>query len=360
MTLTDSLDFRKLPLWDPDVDDVLVCKGVKQETHDVKTFVFYGRTPAVFSYTPGQFMTFEFDIDGTPVHRCYTLSSSPARPHKISISVKRVPGGPVSNWLHDNMKVGSTVKAVGPMGVFTSAPFRDDSLLLLSGGSGVTPMMSMVRAYSDLADPTSIVFIHSARTANDIIFGRELAEIAGDHPSVKVGFVCESIADGDTVNHAGRLDVAVLERIAPDFRSRRVFTCGPPGYMAAVKKMMQDCGLDMSRYHEESFDFSQLSLGTQPEPIRAPQATGEFNVEFRASGLTVACDGSTTILEAARQAGLLLPSSCKQGICGTCKSNLISGTVDMKHGGGIRRREIDQGKILLCCSTPTGHLVIER
>jgi ferredoxin-NADP reductase len=360
VNLTDSLDFKRLPLWNAEIDDVLVCQRVKLETHDVKTFVFASRTPAVFKYWPGQFLTFEFDIHESAIHRCYTLASSSARPHLISITVKRVLGGKVSNWLHDNMKVGMSVKAVGPMGDFTSAVFEQDSLLLLSGGSGVTPMMSMVRSYYDLANPTSIVFVHSARSTEDIIFKDELTTIARDHPWLDVKFVCEVPTKDDTTSYAGRLNRALIERIVPDFRSRRVFTCGPPGYMTAAKAMMRDAGLDMGRYHEESFEFSQLPSNDGPAAQTVASPAGEFNIEFRRSGRTITCGASTSILNAARQAGLFLPSSCSQGICGTCKSTLVSGTVDMTHGGGIRRREIEQGKILICCSRPTSNLVIDQ
>src|SRR5699024_8699482 len=101
--------------WDAEVDDVLVCRRVLEETHDVKTFLFRGQQPQDFRYLPGQFLTFDFEIDGQTINRCYTISSTPTRPHLISITSKRVPGGPVSNWLHDNLKPGMEVRAVGPL-----------------------------------------------------------------------------------------------------------------------------------------------------------------------------------------------------------------------------------------------------
>ena len=130
---------------------------------------------SLFRYRPGQFITLELEIDGEPINRCYTLSSTPTRPDTISITVKRATGGKVSNWLHDNLKPGMEIKALGPAGDFSCTLRPAAKYLFLSGGSGVTPLMSMSRTYYDLGEDGDIVFVHSARTPRDIIFRRELA-----------------------------------------------------------------------------------------------------------------------------------------------------------------------------------------
>lgn len=107
--------------WTSDVEETLVCCHVRQETHDVKSFFFRSPQGRAFSFEPGQFVTLELDIDGETINRCYTISSSPARPHTISITVKRVPGGKVSNWLHDNLQPGAPLRVLGPAGEFTCA-----------------------------------------------------------------------------------------------------------------------------------------------------------------------------------------------------------------------------------------------
>ena len=350
------------PAWDADRDGVLVCREVRAETHDVRSFVFSAPEPRLFHYKPGQFMTFELEIAGQAISRCYTLSSSPARPHLVSITVKRVPGGPVSNWLHDTLRPGDRVRALGPMGEFTCADHPAPRYLFLSGGSGITPLMSMARAHDDLASEADIVFVHSARTPADIIFRDETALMARHRANFRAFAVCEGDAPGEPWGgFRGRLNRPMLELIAPDFREREVFTCGPSPYMASVRAMLGEAGFDMRRYHEESFDFAELSRAEPevPEIIAALEA-GMFKVEFTKSGRVVECGSDTSILDAARAAGMRLPFSCTKGLCGTCKSRLGSGTVEMKHGGGIRQREIDQGMILICCSRPTSDLVIER
>jgi ferredoxin-NADP reductase len=352
------------PFWDSDRDDALVVRRIRQETADVKTFVLAPAPPTRFAYEPGQFVTFEFEIDGTRINRCYTLSSSPTRPDVVSITVKRVPGGPVSNYLHDRIAPGSALRAVGPMGDFTCARRPGQKYLFLSGGSGITPVMSMARAHYDLGTGADIVFLHSARTPADIIFRRELEHMAAREPAFRFAAICEADAPFEPWHGLrGRLSRAHLETVAPDFLEREIYLCGPAPYMAGVRNLLRDAGFDAARCHEESFDFAELAA---TEPEIAAEAAQEieparaFKVAFRKSGRVIDCPSDMHILEAARRAGLRLPSSCTKGLCGACKSKLVEGAVDMKHGGGIRQREIDAGMVLICCSKPTSDLVIER
>jgi ferredoxin-NADP reductase len=349
-----------LPVWNPEVDDGLVCRQVRNETHDVKTFVFEARTPQLFRFQPGQFLTFDFEVGGQRINRCYTIASAPTRPHLVAITVKRVPGGPVSNWLHDAMRPGMEVRAVGPMGEFTSLARPAPKYLFMSGGSGITPLMSMARSYHDLALTRDIVFVHNARTPADIIFRDELELIARNLPSFRFVPICDS--EGTTERWGGfqgRISLPMLQLIVPDLLEREVFACGPTPYMAALRGILAEAGFDVARYHEESFDFATL-VG---EAVEAAEATAEvptFRVEFTRSRRVIECDANTSVLTAARAAGMRLPSSCTKGLCGTCKSKLVSGKVDMQHAGGIRQREIDQGQVLICCAKPLTDLVVER
>ena len=149
--------------WEPEEDDVLICRAVREETHDVKTFVFAPRHRRQFEFTSGQFLTFEFEIGGEIIHRCYTISSPPTRPDTVAITVKRVPGGPVSNWLHNEFQPGMMLKATIPMGVFSWSGMQATKYLFISGGSGITPMMSMTTAMYDAGRDPDIVFINCAR-----------------------------------------------------------------------------------------------------------------------------------------------------------------------------------------------------
>jgi ferredoxin-NADP reductase len=312
-------------------------------------------------------VSLELEIDGETIHRCYTISSAPTRPHTISITVKRVPGGKVSNWLHDNLRAGDAVRVLGPAGVFTCARRPSGKYLFLSAGSGITPLMSMSRTHHELGEDRDIVFLHSARTPDDIIFARELDLIASNHRNFRTAFVCERIGQRSNWSGiTGFLTLPLLSLIAPDFMEREIFTCGPAPDMEAVRKMLADAGFDRSQYHEESFSFEETvapeldAAAASPAVSDAAPAGERFAVSFAKSRREIECAADQHVLDAARQAGVRLPSSCTQGMCGTCKVKLVSGQVDMKHNGGIRQREIDQGMVLLCCSKPLTDLVIDK
>lgn len=354
--------------WNAQADDRLICCEVHAETHDVKTFVFAAAArPVAFRFRPGQFLTLDVPLPGGVVNRCYTIASSPARPCRISITVKRKAGGAVSGWLHDNLRPGVEIGASLPLGDFTPSVFARPKWLMLSGGSGITPLMSMTRASSDLAEGRDIIFVHAARSPADIIFRHELELMARRSPRLRIAHICEAVAEESSWHgFSGRLSLPMLRLIAPDFAEREVFCCGPAPFMEGVRTMLGEAGFDMARYHQESFDFAELE-GSERVAEAAPEAKGEvkpagavFRIEFAKSGRAVECDADMTILAAAKAAGLRLPASCTKGLCGTCKSKLVSGTVDMKHAGGIRQREIDQGLALLCCSKPLSDVVVDR
>jgi ferredoxin-NADP reductase len=350
------------PVWDSEADDTLICVGVRDETPDVRTFTFAAPLPALFRFRPGQFLTFDFEIDGVRINRCYTIASTPTRPHLAAITVKLVPGGVVSPWLHQTMRPGVAVKAVGPLGAFTFVEHPAAKYLFLSGGSGITPLMSMARAQYDLGGADT-VFVHSARTPADIIFRRELDLMAFHARNFRVIPVCEADSPFEPWGGMrGRINAPMLALIAPDFKEREIFVCGPRPYMAAVKAMLEAEGFDMNHYHEESFDFLviQEELGEQEVLERLPPDRQTFQVQFTRSRRIIACSSERFVLDAAKSEGMRLPSSCTKGMCGTCKCKLVSGAVDMVHQGGIRQREIDQGMILICCSKPLSDLVIER
>jgi len=356
--------------WTSDAEETLVCCQVRQETHDVKSFFFMSKEGRTFSFEPGQFITLELEIDGETINRCYTISSAPTRPHTLSITVKRVPGGKVSNWLHENLRAGDAIRVLGPAGEFTCARHAAGKYLFLSAGSGITPLMSMSRSHHELGEDRDIVFVHSARTPDDIIFARELDLIAANQQRFRTSFVCERLGQRTTwPGITGFLTLPLLRLIAPDFMEREIFTCGPAPYMKAVRDMLEEAGFERARYHEESFSFDALPAAEQAAasegasvPVEGAEAAGatKFSVTFAKTHRDIECGAHEHVLDAAKRAGLRLPSSCTQGMCGTCKVKLVAGQVDMRHHGGIRQREIDQGMVLLCCSKPLSDLVIDK
>lgn len=384
------------PLWSVDTDDVLWCEHIRQETHDVKTFVLRPATPRRFAYLPGQFITLSVPAGpgGEPLQRSYTLSSSPTRPDRLTITVKRVPGGPVSGWLHEQLRPGMALEVQGPLGEFScfadgevAQPLRLSPVdaaagsalryLFVSAGSGITPLMSMTRTLVDLSTEADIVFVHAARSPDDLIFEDELALLARQHPKLRLAVVCEGTGTRRTWSAPmGRLDGPLLSRMVPDVLTRDVYTCGPAPFMAHVRALLSAAGHDPAHYREESFRFEDLAApalaqATAPEAIAvpvngmvsagaSPSEEAPYKITLRKFGDTFACSGQQSLLSAATAAGLRMPASCSTGLCGTCKTRKVSGEVLMQHKGGIRPREIEQGWILPCCSTPLSDVVLDR
>ena len=343
------------------LDQDLLCLDTHPVTHDVRSLVLEVPAGRRLGFSPGQYVTVTVHVDGVPVQRCYTISSSPTRPERVTFTVKRVPGGPVSNWLHDRVGIGDRLHVCGPLGRFSTHQHPATKYLFLSAGSGITPLMSMTRDLHDRPggrDRCDVAFVHSARTPDDLIFRDELATMAASGDWLRVSSICETDSPAETwTGVRGRLDLAVLTAAVPDLWEREVFTCGPEAYMASVRELLAAAGVDPGRCHEESF-----ALGNGPAPVPADETSSVgagFAVQFARTGAVVRCEPGSTVLDAALEAGINLPSSCGEGMCGTCKVTVLAGAVDMQHAGGIRPREIRENQILPCCSTPLDDLVID-
>ncbi|MBY4678388.1 hybrid-cluster NAD(P)-dependent oxidoreductase [Marinobacterium arenosum] len=344
------------------------CVKVIDETWDVRTFCFMAEQPVMFFFKPGQFVTLELEINGQQVMRSYTISSSPSVPYSFSITVKRVPGGLVSNWLHDNLDVGDEIAVHGPVGLFNCIDYPSEKVLLLSGGVGITPVMSMARWFFDTNAEVDMVFAHSARTPRDVIYHRELEHMCSRISNFSLHLICEKYERGQSwYGYRGYLDQVKLEMIAPDFMEREVFCCGPTPYMKAVKRLLEQNGFDMSRYHEESFgatpeDVEEAAIEQAEIAMEEADAITQSDmvqVEFTATGKSVTIAPGETVHTAASKLGLHIPKACGMGICGTCKVKKTEGEVVMEHNGGITDEDIAEGYILTCCSVPNGKVVVD-
>ncbi|WP_432474540.1 FAD-binding oxidoreductase [Amphritea sp. HPY] len=344
------------------------CVKVIKETWDVRTFCFMSEQPVMYFFKPGQFVTLELEIDAKQVMRSYTISSSPSVPYSFSITVKRAPGGKVSNWLHDNMQEGDELAVHGPVGVFNCIDYPASKVLLLSGGVGITPMMSMARWFFDTNADVDMAFAHSARTPGDIIFQRELDHMASRIGNFSLHLICEKIDNGQAWHgYRGYLDQAKLEMIAPDFMEREVFCCGPGPYMAAMKQLLESNGFDMSRYHEESFGETPVGIAedakdqadsAQEEALAVDQSE-MIRVDFANTGKSIQIMPGETLHAAASKLDLNIPKACGMGICGTCKVMVKEGEATMDHNGGITDEDVAAGYVLSCCSVPQGDVVID-
>ena len=363
----------------------LQCVAVIPETADVKTFVFVALPGKLHRYKPGQFMTLELPIDGKTVRRSYTISSSPSRPHVVHITVKRVSGGLVSNWLHDNMTVGVEFNASGPNGHFHCFDHQREKVLLISAGSGITPVMSMLRWLTDTQSHCDIVFINNIRTPSDFVYEHELRYLSTRLGSrLRMGIIPGAIGAGQAWHGpSGRFNIDFVKMYAPDFQEREVFVCGPGGYMDNVRTTLAANGHPPARYHEESFGAAPVAANPaaraeQPAPIAAKPAAkapavatvapaapaladaDKVELVFTKSGKTLSCTRDDYLLDVAEEAGIQLDSSCRAGSCGSCKVKKTAGNVDMDGQQALSEADIEDNIVLLCIGrAQSARLVLE-
>jgi ferredoxin-NADP reductase len=348
--LTPELDGESI--WQPGKLAVR-CIQITDETHNVKTFRFCAEPPKLFMFRPGQFMTFEIPVDGKVVRRSYTISSSPSRPHTFSATVKRAKNGLVSNWLHDKLRVGDMLFVDGPHGKFTCLSDPASSYLLLSGGSGITPLMSMSRWFVDTAAPVDLHFVHFAQSPGDLIFEHELA-LLGRQPGFRCDFVCSRAEPASGWSgRLGRLEPRLLLELCPDVRQRSVYLCGPVGFMEATRAMLQGMGFDMGRFHQESFGGVARAA---PAPSQGKIAA---RVEFSGSKKSVACHNTDYLLDLALEAGVPAAYSCRAGQCGTCKVVLLRGEVEQDCADALSADDVKEGLILSCQARPKGDIAVD-
>ncbi|MEM9924371.1 MAG: FHA domain-containing protein [Cyanobacteria bacterium P01_D01_bin.50] len=346
---------------------IVRCTKVIEETHDVKTFSFVAEPPILFNdisfnYKPGQFVMLDLEIDGKPCKRAYSISSSPSRPYNLEITVKRVsapsfqadlPPGLVSNWLHDNLKVGNQIKISPPMGDFTCFDNEHQKLLFISAGSGITPLMSMSRWLCDTKADVDIIFIYSARTQEDIIFLEELELMALRYSNFHLAITLTGKElDSTWSGYTGRLNEKMLLEIAPDFKERIVYSCGSEGFIENLQTMLSELKFPMDNYYQESFGLSQT-----PKPALTSENSSSAEnplVVFKKSSQEVVCNAGETILEAAQREAIRLPHACQMGVCGQCKVRKISGEVSYEKDFGC-----EDDFVLTCVARAATDVVIE-
>jgi glycine betaine catabolism B len=301
----------------------LRCIQVLDQTPDVKTFRWVA--DATFDYLPGQFVTFQVTIGGQTVTRCYSISSSPSRPEILEFTVKRV--GLVSNWLHETVGLGFELPILGIAGGFTcggKGAIVPDKILLLSAGSGITPMLSIVRWLCDMAYPTDIILLHTVRRSADIIARSELALLASLNPRLHRRFTATQ-PEANWSGLTGRVDAAMLQGIT-DLRDRHVYVCGPDAFMAGMKEMLAQLGLPASQYQEESFGGPSIGVAKSASPETSNVI--EAVIEFAQSQKSIRPQTNESILDAGLRSGLKLKQGCRMGVCGICKLKRKSGEVN--------------------------------
>ena len=344
---------------------------ITQETPDVRTFRFVppdgGRLP--FEHQAGQYLVLSPLIDGKKVNRTYTISSPPTRMDYCEITVKREENGYVSRHLHEMLREGDTIQVSAPAGRFTFDAMQANSIVLIAGGVGITPLMSIVRDLTDRNWNGNIFFIYSAKTPVDIIFRRELDDLQARFSNVRV-HVTLSRADGaDWTGHKGRVNGPFLGMCVPNIAERPVYICGPQTMMIPTIQLLRDLGVSSEKIKSEEFIAAKraesspdsLKAGHQaPVPDLLPDDDdGESILTLARSGKSLALTPDKVLLEIAEDAGVNIDYECRSGICGRCKTRLLSGQVTMDTQDALTDDDKAKNIILMCQARATGRVTVD-
>jgi stearoyl-CoA 9-desaturase NADPH oxidoreductase len=291
-------------------------------------------------HEPGQYLRIGVVVDGVHHWRAYSLTSDPGREDGwISITPKLVEDGAVSPWFNREARPGAIVRLGGVEGQFTLPDPPPEKVLFVSAGSGITPIMAMLRCLIRKNALNDVVHLHSARRAEDVIFGDRLRRLDQEHPGLRL-----------TVRHTseqGRLMPEHLDEFCPDWREREAFVCGPAEMLDAMHERWESEG-DAERLHSERF---QPVIGGDPED-------GEGGtIRFTRSDVEAECDAGKPILVAGEEAGIEMPYGCRMGICHTCTGKLVSGQLRDLRSGEVK----DAGgeTVRTCIHAPEGAIEIE-
>lgn len=342
-----KLTTESLPLWQGEMP--LVCRARCDAVRDCATFVLAAPEARRFDFNPGQFISLGVEIDGRTHWRAYSIASSPNGADRLAISVKRVAGGRVSNWLLDHWQEGMALPARAPAGDFGlsrelgSLPAR---IALFSAGSGITPVMSMTRWLLESAAPVEIDFFHSARSDADVLYADELRALAAAHPRFRLHLFL-SQPEGRLPAHAGRLDAVRLRTAlcVPDGLS--AWLCGQAGYMDNVAAWLADLGVDAADIHRESYFSAAADVAAD---------AARHRLQVPAFGVDAEIAEGELLLDALEGAGVPIVGACRTGVCGSCKCKVEGGAVNSTSTVPLTPDEVADGVVLACSTTVQGEV----
>ncbi len=325
-----------------------------------------------FRHLPGQFVTFTVRPIDQPIKRSYTIASPPTRRDYVEVTVKREEHGTVSSFLH-GVHQGDSLHVTGPSGTFTFVGEGANSIVLISGGVGVTPMMSVLRYLTDRSWSGDIFFIYGCRSDQDVIYREELEYLQRRYPNLKLVIVADE-ASADWPHARGRMTAELLASAIPHIQTRRIHLCGPPAMMTALRTTLAELSVPPEQIKTEVFigrerpKSGQVARDSQTGPVEPTAAPANANaaatpgvsvLTFSRSRQTALLPHDKTVLEASEDVGVNIEYSCRVGVCGLCKVKLLSGTVTMEVQDSLDANDKKNGIILACQAKSAGDLSVD-
>ncbi len=328
----------------------LTVKAVREETAEARSFVLApaAREAALYRYRPGQFLTFRIPLPAGEILRSYSLSSAPCSDPDLCVCVKRVAEGRGSNWINDHLTAGASILASRPAGRFVLGEGESEvgrPLLLIAGGSGITPCISLVKQALFESD-RAVKLVYANRDAASVIY-RESLDLLQERFAGR--FACQHWLDAER----GFLTAADIALAAQGWEASDCYICGPEPLMTLAEDRLEGLLSPQSRILTERFVSPDDPEAEAPTP--APRASGitTFRLTLDEEEHVVPITAGQTLLQAAIAAGIDVPSSCIQGHCGTCMAHLKSGQVAMASTKALSKRNIERGHVLACQARPS-------
>ena len=336
--------------------------NVIRETADASTIVLDipEHLKSNFNYLAGQYLTLSVNLNGQEARRAYSFSSSPYADQKPAITVKKVADGLVSPYLNEVLKPGDTLQIMPPMGKFTLIPDtqRSAHYVLFAGGSGVTPIMSILKTVL-LKEPNSKVsLVYANRNEESIIFHQTLNQVQQENPNRLSIYHCLEETGSQEVYFKGRPSIQDYQKITQDIQQKSpvnaYYICGPGGMMDAVKSALTGLQIASEYIHTEYFTSPTNSTSSKAvvEEEVAFTGTSQAIILFGGKTFEIEIPKGVTVLEAAKDQNVDPPYACQMGVCTTCRARMLEGKVEMDEREGLSDSEIEEGYILTCQAHP--------
>jgi ring-1,2-phenylacetyl-CoA epoxidase subunit PaaE len=346
---------------------------ITRETSDAVTLHFEHPQQQTINYKPGQFLTLIVPFEGKKERRSYSLSSTPHESPRLSVTIKRVPGGKVSNFLIDNAQVGQEIEVMEPLGNFciTCNAAETRNVILMGAGSGITPLMSILKGVLREEPNSKVTLLYGNRDENSVIFKEQLERLRSENPDrLQIAYIYSQ--PKQDCDYRGRMNQSLIIKILERLQLTKItdgvyYMCGPEGMMDEVKKALHVLHVPAERVFRESFVSTKLTGEPDNEEHGDVSATDDDEITtqtvtiiYEGAEYSVEVQPDQTILEAALDQDVDLPYSCQAGLCTACRGKCLSGKVHLDEREGLSDAELDEGYVLNCVGHPlTSDVVIE-
>ncbi|MDZ4840487.1 MAG: ferredoxin--NADP reductase [Bacteroidota bacterium] len=349
----------------------LTVAAVHRETQDAVTLEFNVPAGTDFDYVPGQYLTLKLVVNGKKLNRAYSLCSCPTTDNNPAVTIKKTPGGIASTWVNDYAKAGDVIEALPPMGNFKAKITVNEykHYLLIGAGSGITPLMSILKSALHHSASNKVSLIYGSRDESQIIFGKKLDELVQKYPGRLNVIHSLSAPSNNWQGNTGRLNGAHLQKLITavinDLDVDDVFLCGPSGLMEDAFHSLRALDVDPGIIHQEHFSAALPDVDVEDDSrsvtmVTAVEEPGDYDVKIILEGVerVITVNHHESILEAALDNDIDPPYACMIGSCCTCKAKLVSGKVIMDDREGLTDQEIREGFVLTCQSHPVSPGVV--